>query len=255
MKSAFFIIASFSSFILLSFYNVSKQAPHHPKLEYHTIKSEILGYDIAYQVMLPPHFKKSKKYPSLYITDGRTFLESTNADKLIYDIHKENLPTSFITIFVHSIDVIDSTLNRRNEQFFCNEKYLFFFEKELIPTIDKMYPTLASGNQRYLMGFSFGGLNALYFALYGNSSFGNIAALSPITYPCPDIHQKFILNEKKAVRIFMSTGKNDAENYTEKVKIVLDIKGYDYRYIENEYGHDFENWASVINKAIGFFLH
>ena len=39
------------------------------------------------------------------------------------------------------------------------------------------------------------------------------------------------------------------------MKIALDIKGYDYKYIENEYGHDFENWVSVMNKAIGFFHH
>ena len=216
MKSTFFILAFFSSFILFSFYSISEQASHHPKIEHHTIKSEILGYDIAYQVMLPPHFKKSKKYPSLYITDGRTFLESTNADKLIYDLFEENISTAAITVFVHAIDAHDNTLNRRNEQFFCNDDYLAFYEKELIPSIDKTYPTLTSNHKRTIMGFSFGGLNALHFALKGSDSFGNIAALSPITYPCPDIHQKFILADKKPIRIFMSTGKNDAENYTEE---------------------------------------
>jgi len=63
-----------------------------------------------------------------------------------------------------------------------------------------------------LIGISFGGLNAAFFAAKSNY-FNGLAILSPITYPCADLNQTLVFSTYQNYKVYLSTGKVGAEHY------------------------------------------
>ena len=138
--------------------------------------------------------------------------------------------------------------------FFCNEKYLAFYKNELIPEIEEKYTTDASRSDRGILGLSFGGLNAMYFAIHGSDTFGKVGIQSPAPHPCPDIYSKFEKADKLPIEIFLSTGTvNDKERDTRRLKSILDQKGYEFKYMEVAEGHNWRNWKPLLDDILVHF--
>lgn len=186
----------------------------------------------------------------IYFTDGKKLLDAGFMETL-KSLYKANKISPTYLVFVSSVDLNDGT-DRRNDFFLCNPDYVSFFEKELIPevekTLEKKFPPLA----RSLFGVSFGGLNSAWFSIYSNA-FENFALLSPITYPCPDIVSKIAFSERKKLKIFISTGINDAENYVTPLERIYRLNNHKVQTKKTMGGHNFENWASQLEMALNFF--
>ncbi|WP_299433551.1 alpha/beta hydrolase-fold protein [uncultured Aquimarina sp.] len=189
----------------------------------------------------------------VYITDGKKFIDHGGLEKIKTLTKKGKIPPAQY-VFISTIDP-ESKKDLRNYFFFNNPKYLDFFESELIPRIEtSLTSTLFEPKDRSLIGISFGGLNAAYFSAK-SKKFKNFALLSPITYPKKEELIKAItFSENKNLKIFLSTGTNDAENYVKDLKAIYLSKGYKIKTLQTEGSHDFKNWNGQLTEIINCLL-
>lgn len=220
--------------------------------EEHIIKSKILGYNIRYWVHVPAG--NYQNLPVLFMTDGQGYMGNGNMIKTSTSLINEGKVAPHLLVFVDAVNPDNPSQNRRNQQFLCNAKYLKFYQEELVPEIDSMYPTDKSRETRGILGLSFGGLNAMYFGLNGSEVFGKVGIQSPAPHPCPDIYTEFAKAGKLPLDIFLSTGTvNDKAGATRRFKAILERNGYQFEYLEVAEGHNWRNWKPMLDDILIYF--
>lgn len=222
--------------------------------ELHRIKSQVLGYDLQYWVHLPKGYQEDLRYPVLYVTDGYWYKEQGNILKIADRLIKQQKIDPVIIVLVDAIGPDNRNDNRRELEFLCNPKYLDFYSQELVPAIDQNYSTETTQQSRGILGVSFGGLNSMYFGLYGSDLFGKIGIQSPAPHPCPDIFDAYQQSPKLPIDIYLSTGTvNDTAPAARKLKRILEDKGYTITYEEVAKGHDWSNWRPLLDDILLHF--
>lgn len=246
LKTNFHIITlSFFSLIICNL--CAAQVPGNEKKV--IIASKILAVNIS--VTTYDSAPEIEIKPFVYITDGQKMIENGTLDIIKELTIKGQIPKANY-VFVSTIDA-KTNEDKRNTYFFCNEKYMQFFEKELAPTIESQLSRKLKPKERSLIGISFGGLNAVYFS--GKTElFQNYALLSPITYPCKEALSSIAFSENENLNIFISTGKNDAENYVGPLTQLYKSKGYTVENLETEGAHDFDNWNGQMEQVLNKLL-
>ncbi|WP_106145324.1 alpha/beta hydrolase [Flagellimonas meridianipacifica] len=193
--------------------------------------------------------------PIVYLTDGQKMIENGSLNVIETLTRANKVPVAFY-VFVSTIDEA-SGVDFRNEYFFCNENYRRFFEEELIPHIEESVFPLGrkrKSKERSLVGISFGGLNAAYFSATA-TSFQSYGILSPVTYPCQQELMKHIaFSKNKDLKIFLSTGTNDAERYLPPLKASYEGKGYQVKVHKTDGAHDFDNWNKQWEVVLAYLL-
>jgi len=217
----------------------------------HRITSKVLDYDLQYWVQLPEGYNQDMSYPSLYVTDGVWYKVDGRLPTVAAQLMEEEKISNLIIVYVDAIHPDLRDFNRRNGQFLCNPKYVEFYRQELIPEIDKRYATDQNRETRGILGLSFGGLNSMYFGIHANDLFGKIGIQSPAPHPCPAIYDEYINQPVLPIDIFLSTGTvNDKEISTRRLKKILEDKGYDFGYVEVAEGHNWANWAPLLDDVL-----
>ena len=107
------------------------------------IESKTLGYSLQYRVYTPTGMKKTDKLPTIYLADGQWYLSSGDMAKVLDDEISSGRIKPVIAIFVDNRNPDNLEENRRNKQFFCNEKYVSFYKDELLPNIKNRQAMLA----------------------------------------------------------------------------------------------------------------
>lgn len=151
------------------------------------LKSSILNEQRNYSVYLPLSYSKNPNqvYPVIYLLDGDPthlkavagLVEALSTERLEQQIQQAiivAIPNSKNAIRERDFTPtnVDWTFNGKLLEKFENignaANYTVFFEKELIPFINKNYRT---SNKRVLIGESFGGLFASYVLLTNHTLF------------------------------------------------------------------------------------
>ncbi len=129
-----------------------------------------------------------KKYSVIYLLDGdKNFTGVVGMVDLLSSVNGNNLWPEMIVVGILNTDRtrdltptrvtgglwIDSSTARRSGG---GEAFTAFIEKELIPHIDSLYPTIP---YRMLIGHSFGGLMVINTLLYHKSLFNSYVAIDP----------------------------------------------------------------------------
>ena len=234
-----------SSLILILLFLASSQLL---AIDERIIKSEVLGYNLKYWVYVPDGADGPMQV--LYVTDGNGYKKNglVEASKSLV---KQGKIDPHIIVMVSAVDPDNPSRNRRNSQFLCNQDYVRFYKEELIPEIDGRYKTIRDQKGRGILGLSFGGLNAMYFAIQANDTFRNIGIQSPAPHPCPSIYDDFRNSPKLPINIFLSTGTvNDKATATRRFKKVLEDKGYEFTYLEVAEGHNWRNWRPMLGDIL-----
>ncbi|MEL6306081.1 MAG: alpha/beta hydrolase-fold protein [Bacteroidota bacterium] len=187
----------------------------------------------------------------VYFTDGEKLLKAGILDKLNALFNQGKIPPTYL-VFVSAVDLNDA-VDKRNTYFFCNPDYLDFFENELLPKTEKTIGKSFTPLQRGLVGISFGGLNAAWFSAK-STSFTKYAVLSPVTYPCKKVIAEITFSKNEDLKVFISTGKNDAEHYVEPLTNIYEAKGYEIHSEKTQGGHDFDNWAGQLELIFNFLF-
>ena len=90
------------------------------------IFSDSLGYDLQYRVYEPEGMRRNSELPALYITDGQWYISRGELPALLdREIAAGNIEPVLV-VFVDSRNPDNLQQNRRNQQFFCNPRYVDF---------------------------------------------------------------------------------------------------------------------------------
>lgn len=213
------------------------------------VDSKILGNRfIAYHYQANGN---TANQPIIYFTDGSKLIEQGFV-ATIQELEKQKLIPFAHYVFISSKD-FDTGIDLRNDWFFCKPAYLAFFETELIPVAEEHWQIDAQPSSRYLVGVSFGGLNAAYFSSQSRQ-FAGYALLSPITYPCPDLNQYLAFSPNEGLKLYLSTGQFDAENYLSPLVALYQQREHQILQEQTNGGHDFENWRGQLKTMIPFLI-
>jgi enterochelin esterase family protein len=220
------------------------------------ITSKVLGYQLNYNVYLPVGYETLSKLPSVYVTDGYEYMHPklgnmiTILDNLIAD--KKIKP--IVVIFIDHREPVNRANNKRMTELAMNEKYLAFFEKELIPQIESSYPVIPEISQRAIVGESMGGLTAAYFAFAEPRLFGMAGIQSPAFQLRPQIY-KICDNPNKPIQISMTSGIiSDASDASRKMRTILENNACVYHYREVNDSHSWGNWRNLIDDILMDFF-
>ena len=217
------------------------------------IASEALGYELQYRVYTPD--SEAKDMPVLYVTDGQWYISRGEMPRLLDKLIEKGRIKPIVAVFVDNRNPHDLSETRRNRQFFCNRDYAHFFSEELVPAIDRNYPTRPRREDRVVLGLSFGALSSACFGLLAHASFRGIAMQSPALHPVPGIYDAYSDSPPLDLRIFLSTG-TAGDNLDQAVRLreVLKKKGYDLRYMAVPQGHDWLNWGPLLDDVLEFYF-
>tara|TARA_R110002073_G_scaffold132279_1_gene279083 strand:+ start:1948 stop:2700 length:753 start_codon:yes stop_codon:yes gene_type:complete len=220
------------------------------------ITSDALGYDLQYRVYEPEGLRRNASLPTLYITDGQWYISRGELPQLLDAEIAAGRIEPVLVVFVDSRNPDNMQQNRRNQQFFCNPRYVDFFTDELLPSIDKAYPTDASREGRVILGLSFGGRNSACFGLMAHDSFAGIAMQSPANSEMVDeLRFQYMTQDKLPLKMFMSVGTvNDNTQAGRQFMETLKFQEYDLTYREVNEGHDWDNWGPLLDDVLHTFF-
>lgn len=218
------------------------------------IRSQILDYGLQFWVYTPPGHESMDKLPALYVSDGAWYLKrgglAVIADSMIAIGEIEPL----VIVFLDARNPDNLDINRRNEQFFCNPRFIDFVRDELVPRIDRTYHTFSDRTARSILGLSFGGLNSACFGLHAHDTFEGIAMQSPAMHLVKTIHQAYADSRRLPIKVFLSSGDHrDNEDRTRKLRDILEDKEYPLHYMEVPFAHNWMNWKPLLDDILTYF--
>ncbi len=224
--------------------------------DYIRITSNILGYDLQYQVYTPEGFRQMDPLPTIYVTDGPGYIHQGKMVDVLDSLIDAGQMKPVIAVFIDARNPDNLKDNRRNFEYLCSEDYAKFFKLEFIPTIEENYPASKDREDRVIQGVSFGGLNAACFGLMLYDRFSGISMHSPANNKFLRlIKQEYKNREKLPLKMFMSFGRvNDNLEQGKPFKLALTSMGYDLTYRETGQSHNWKNWRPLIDDALLTFF-
>ena len=148
------------------------------RTECSALRSQILGYSVAYCVLLPPSYEleKARRYPTLYLLhglgDNEQMLLRSGGMSLVEDLWQQHrageflvvTPAGGVTFYINSQD--------------GRTRYEDFFIHEFIPFIERRYRSQPGRAFRGIAGISMGGYGALHMAFRHPELFAAVSAHS-----------------------------------------------------------------------------
>ena len=225
------------------------------KLDTIEYTSKTVGTTRKALIYTPPGYNKKNKYPVLYLLHGiggdeKEWLNGGNPPVILDNLYAEGKLEPMIVVMPNGRAMKD---DRAVGNIFDPEKVEAFatFEKDLlndlIPFIEKNYPTLTDREHRAIAGLSMGGGQSLNFGLGNLDKFAWVGGFS--SAPNTKTPEELIPNPEAAKKqlklLWISCGDNDG-----LIRISKATHDYLYKhdvphiyYIEPG-GHDFKVWKN-----------
>lgn len=221
------------------------------------IESKVMKDKREFQIYTPKEFE-NQALPIVIFHDGYDYLKFSNLKRILDSMIYEKEIKPIRGIFTKPID-------RRNE-YSANPIYAKFISEELIEEIGK-HKKLPSGRENFCtVGASFGGLISLYLMdsnpkVFGNalcqsgSFFMKLHGFDYYTTHFPKVHKfidTFVKSESKIdSKIILTCGRFESLVYLNREMVeVLDRRGCDYKYFENNDGHTWIGWANSMPQGL-----
>ena len=245
---------SVAKFAPRGFDSIRAEIPH-GKIDSITYRSKTVGTTRKAIIYTPPGFSSKKKYPVLYLLHGiggdeKEWLRGANPQVILDNLYAENKIQPMIVVMPNGRAMKD---DRAVGNPFDSVKVKAFatFEKDLlndlIPYIEKKYPTLTDRDNRAIAGLSMGGGQSLNFGLGNLDKFAWIGGFSsaPNTKAPEELIPDPERVRKKIKMLWISCGTSDG-------LIRISKRTHDYLYVNNvpniyyiEPGvHDFKVWKN-----------
>jgi len=196
------------------------------KVESLEYNSKTVGTTRKVTVYTPPSFSKNKKYPVLYLLHGiggdeKEWLNGGSPQVILDNLYSEGKIEPMIVVMPNGRAMKDDSATGN---IMAPDKVQAFatFEKDLlndlIPFIEKKYPTLKDREHRAIAGLSMGGGQSLNFGLGNLDKFAWIGGFS--SAPNTKMPQELVPNpeeaKKKLKLLWISCGDNDGLIYNSK---------------------------------------
>lgn len=230
------------------------------KIEEVTLYSEALGEEMQILIHLPYNYTPLYKYAVLIGSDGKDYIQYGRVGRVIDELLDENEIENviFVGIPYKSVKERRRLYHPEGDR---REAYTRFLAHELVPYIDRHYPTYQIGAGRALIGDSLAATISLLTAAKYPNIFGKVALHSPYV---DDIVLDKINGVKdiSAFSIYHIIGTEETEVETQvdgvqdfltpnrTLKAAIEQKGFDYFYDEFEGNHTWKYWQADMPRAL-----
>ncbi|MDR7000769.1 alpha/beta hydrolase-fold protein [Neobacillus niacini] len=225
-----------------------------------TFQSLELGEEIQLLVYLPANFSSLYKYSLLIAQDGKDYFQLGRigrlADELLFERKVENL--IMIGIPYKNVEDRRRKYHPDGDQ---NKQYIRFLAHELVPFIEKEFPTYHMGSTRALIGDSLGATVSFLTALQYPHTFGKVLLQSPL------VNEKVLASvrscsEPELLEVYHVVGNQETEvpttdgkvsNFIEPNRIlskVMKDKPFSYFYEEFDGNHTWKYWQPDLRRAL-----
>ncbi len=222
-----------------------------------TIKydSKTVGTTRKALVYTPPGFNKKTKYPVLYLVHGiggdeKEWLNGGKPQVILDNLYAEGKIQPMIVVMPNGRAMKD---DRAVGNIMAPDKVQAFatFEKDLlndlIPFIEKNYPTLTDRENRAIAGLSMGGGQSLNFGLGNLDKFAWVGGFS--SAPNTKVPQELVPNpedaKKKLKLLWISCGDNDGLlSFSKRTHDYLYQNDVPHIYYLEPGVHDFKVWKN-----------
>ncbi|MDH4460699.1 MAG: alpha/beta hydrolase-fold protein [Flectobacillus sp.] len=225
------------------------------KLDSINYESKTIGSTRKALVYTPPDFNKKMKYPVLYLLHGiggdeKEWLIGGKPQVILDNLYAEGKIKPMIVVMPNGRAMKD---DRAVGNIMAPDKVQAFatFEKDLlndlIPFIDKKYPTLTDRENRAIAGLSMGGGQSLNFGLGNLDKFAWVGGFS--SAPNTKVPQELVPNpedaKKKLKLLWISCGDNDGLlPFSKRTHDYLYQNDVPHIYYLEPGGHDFKVWKN-----------
>ncbi|MEI7585840.1 alpha/beta hydrolase-fold protein [Runella sp.] len=206
-------------------------------------------------VYTPPGFDKKKKYPVFYLLHGiggdeKEWFKGASPQNILDNLYAEGKIQPMIVVMPNGRAMKD---DRATGNIMASDKVQAFatFEKDLlndlIPFIEKKYPTLTDKENRAIAGLSMGGGQSLNFGLGNLDKFSWVGGFS--SAPNTKVPQELVPDieaaKKKLKLLFISCGDADGLiGFSKRTHDYLYQNDVPHIYYLEAGGHDFKVWKN-----------
>jgi glucoamylase len=248
-------VGGFNSFFAMPGYVPSALADETPggtQMAIHSVEvtSRILGGTRKVQVYLPPGPLDSReRYPVLYLQDGTDYYIRAHATWVAGNLFAQKKVPPFIIVFVDPAD--------RMKDYWASDSFADFMGQELVPYIDRNFPTIADRDARALMGASLGGTISVWTWLRHPELFARVGGQSSAL----QIDEERVVSalakldsnalEKYPTRFYFDAGQFEPLilDLGRRTNVMLRAKGYAVSYRESAVGHNYAAWRDRLAEA------
>ncbi|OLY94401.1 Enterochelin esterase [Cnuella takakiae] len=227
----------------------------HGRIDTISYTSKTVGTTRRALVYTPPGFAKSKKYPVLYLLHGiggdeKEWLNGGKPQVILDNLYAEGRLQPMIVVMPNGRAMKD---DRATGNIMAPDKVQAFatFEKDLlndlIPHVEKSFPTLKDREHRAIAGLSMGGGQSLNFGLGNLDKFAWVGGFSsaPNTRRPEELVPDAAAAKQKLKLLFISCGDNDGLlSFSKRTHDYLAEKGVPHIYYLEPGGHDFKVWKN-----------
>ena len=227
----------------------------HGKIDSISYPSKTVGNNRRTLIYTPPGFSKKKKYPVFYLLHGiggdeKEWLNGGKPQVILDNLYAEGKIEPMIVVMPNGRAMKD---DRAVGNIFDSAKVQAFstFEKDLlndlIPFIEKNYPTLTDREHRAIAGLSMGGGQSLNFGLGNLDKFAWVGGFSsaPNTKRPEELVPDPEETKKKLKLLWISCGDNDGLiGFSQRTHDYLYEKGVPNIYYLEPGVHDFKVWKN-----------
>ncbi|QCJ41795.1 esterase family protein [Bacillus sp. S3] len=223
-------------------------------------QSKELGEEMQLLIYLPANFSPLYKYSLLIAQDGRDYFQLGRIGRLADEFLFERKIENIIIVGVPYKDVEDRR-RKYHPDGSQNQQYIRFLAHELVPFLDREFPTYHMGTTRALIGDSLGATVSLMTALQYPHTFGKILLQSPM------VDEKVLklvndFSEAQHVEIYHVIGSQETEVRTTDGKVsdflspnrelskLITKKPFTYFYEEFNGNHTWTYWQPDLRRAL-----
>ncbi|CAM4056267.1 alpha/beta hydrolase [Lederbergia lenta] len=221
-------------------------------------ESSELNETLTLLLYLPASFSPLFNYSLVIAQDGKDYFQmgrlARYADELIDDGEIENI----IAVGVPYKSVKDRR-NKYHPQSKEHQAYIRFLAHELVPWIDREYPTYEVGKSRALMGDSLAATVSLLAALKYPNVFGKVILHSPYVnksvldavniHEFPHLLDVYHVIGDKESNVEISDMK-DFLTPNRELHHLFEKKGFHHFYEEFSGGHSWKYWQPDVKRAL-----
>jgi enterochelin esterase-like enzyme len=227
----------------------------HGKIDTITYPSKTVGVNRRALVYTPPGYSKKNRYPVFYLLHGiggdeKEWLRGANPQAILDNLYREKKIEPMIVVMPNGRAMKDDRAignmfdSARVQAFTTFEKDLL---NDLIPYVEKKYPTYKDREHRALAGLSMGGGQSLNFGLGNLDRFAWVGGFSsaPNT-KAPELlvpHPEQLKAQLKL--LWISCGVDDGLiSFSQRTHDYLEAHGVPHIYYVEPGAHDFKVWKN-----------
>ncbi|MDG5473021.1 esterase family protein [Jeotgalibacillus sp. ET6] len=226
----------------------------------HTLYSEALKEEMTLLVYLPSNYSPLYKYTVLIAQDGKDYFQLGRLPRLTDTLLEQEEIENLIIVGVPYKDVQDRSrkYHPSGEQ---HEAYIRFLARELVPYLDREFPTYQMGMGRALIGDSLAGTVSFKAALQYPHTFGRVIMQSPLVnhqvieaaQSFKDVHLLNVYHTIGKEETIVKTTRGSEEDFltpNRELHSEMEKQGFTVFYDEFDGGHTWKFWQPDLNRVL-----